>query len=136
MDQIHKIEGKLTVHWVPEVRAIVDTWSNYFVTLAEFKEAVMGKGLEHARAYMGHAWIVDSSTAKGAFPAEIQAFIESDCFPAFAKHGIKWFLTISSTSAITNMSIGNYVSKLGPAGIKLVEASSVEGAVSWLKSNM
>ena len=135
MDLVHEIPGKLRVHWINDVKAILDTWQSYFVTLTQFREAVMDKGLTHARAYMGKAWIVDSSKAKGAFPEEIQHFIETECLPAFAKHGIRHFMTISSASAVTNLSIGNYTSKLGPAGIQLVEAVSVDGAVKWLSAN-
>ena len=37
---------------------------------------------------------MDSSTAHGAFSQEIQSFIGSDVFPAFAKHGIRYFITL------------------------------------------
>ncbi len=135
MEKLHEIAGNLTVQWVPEVRAVLDTWSNYTVSLAAFREAVMDKGLAHARQHRGQAWIVDSSTARGSFPQDIQNFIGSDLFPAFAEAGIKWFITISSASAITKMTISSYTSKLGPSGIQLVEAASAEGAIEWLKKN-
>jgi hypothetical protein len=132
---VHEIPGKVKVEWNAEVRAIIDTWSNYSVTLAQFQEAVMVKGLDHAKAHAGRAWIVDSSAATGAFSGEIQSFIGNVCFPAFARHGIRHFLTITSTSAITKLTVSNYVSKLGPNGLKLVEATSTADAVQWLREH-
>lgn len=132
---VHTIPGKLTVRWEASAGAIVDTWVDYDVTLAEFKEAVLGKGLVHAKANKGQAWIVDSSGAAGNFTKECQEFIASDVFPAFAAAGIKYFLTIKSKSALTNMTIKTYQSKTGPNGLQLVEADSVDGAVAWLMKN-
>jgi len=131
---IHTIEGKLKVKWNNEVKAIIDTWYNYFITLGQFKEAVLEKGLEHAKANGGIAWIVDSSNAKGAFSKEIQEFIGNEVFPAFAKNGIKYFITITSKeSAITRMSVANYSAKTGPNGLKLLEVNNVDEAIEWLK---
>lgn len=132
---VYSIPGKLNVQWLPQVRAIVDGWQTYAVTLAEFREAVLVRGLSHARQNKGCAWIVDSSAAKGVFSEEIQRFIGSDVFPAFAKNGITHFITISSSSSLTNMSISAYKAKLGPNGIKLVELGSVEQAAEWLAQN-
>ncbi len=133
MDPYHTIPGKLTCCWEPSVSAVVDTWQSYFVTLDAFKETVMVKGVSEARARGGKAWIVDSSTAKGNFPPEIQSFIGTDVFKKFAEIGIKYFITISSQSAATNMTIKNYSAKVGPAGIELVEATSAKDAIEWLK---
>ncbi len=63
MEHIFSIPDKLDVHWIKEVRAIVDTWTTYFITLDEFREAVLEKGLKHAKANNGQAYIVDSSKA-------------------------------------------------------------------------
>ena len=133
---IYTIPGKLDVNWNSEVKAIIDTWSSYFVTLDEFKEAVLIKGLSHAKANGGVAWIVDSSTAKGVFSQEIQDFIGSDIFPAFAKNGIKYFITITSkVSSMTKMTVKSYSAKTGPHGLKLVELNNVNDAIAWLKAN-
>lgn len=129
---IHSIPAKLEVAWDPGARAVIDTWSSYAITLDQFRDAVMGKGLTYAKSHRARAWIVDSSTAHGAFPQEVQAFIGSDVFPAFAANGINYFLTIVSKSAVTNISIQDYTSKLGPHGIQLVEVPSVDMAVEWL----
>jgi hypothetical protein len=117
------------------VNAIIDTWTDYGITLEQFSEAVLQKGLGHAKNNGGKAWIVDSSGAKGNFSKECQAFIETDVFPAFAENGIKYFITIRSKSALTNITIKNYQAKIGPHGIQLVEAQDVQGAIDWLKAN-
>jgi hypothetical protein len=135
MDQVHNVPDKLNVQWVPEVKAVLDTWTSYFITLPSFREAVLEKALSFAKDQGVRAWIVDSSKAKGAFSQEIQDFIGSDVFPAFAKAGVKYFVTITSTSALTNMTIGSYAAKLGPNGLKLVEATSAAAAIEWLKQN-
>lgn len=133
---LHKVEGKMSVEWNSEVKAIIDTWYNYMVSLDEFKEAVMIKGLNHAKANKGIAWIADSTYAKGSFSKEIQDYIGSDVFPSFAKNGIKYFITINSkASAITNLTVKSYAAKVGPAGIKLLEVNSIKDAVFWLKNN-
>jgi hypothetical protein len=133
MQPIHTVPGKLFTEWAPEAHAMVDHWKSYFVTVAEFRDAVLVKGLAHAKANGGRAWIADSSEAKGAFPSEIQALIGSDVFPAFAKAGIKYFITIKSSSAVTNLTVATYTAKLGPNGIQLAELPSVEAALEWLK---
>jgi len=137
MSVIHEIPGKLTVEWEPTVRAIVDHWSAMaLVTLPEFRTAILEKGLQHAIANRGHAYIVDNSMAKGAFSQEIQGFIGTDVFPAFAKGGIKYFLTVASAgSPLANLAAKKYQSKVGPNGIQLVEVPSVEEAKRWLREN-
>lgn len=132
-EQVFSIPGKLTVTFEPSVHAIIDTWTSYGVSVDQFRDAVLVHGLKHAKAHRGHAWIVDSSTAHGAFSQEIQACIGAEVFPAFARSGIKFFLTIVSKSAVTNMSIKDYTSKLGPNGIQLVEVPSVALGIEWLK---
>ena len=134
--KIHSIPGKLEVTWNEDVKAIVDTWVNYFVSLEEFKEAVLVKGLAHAKANGGIAWIVDSSKAELAFSPEIQNFIGTDIFPAFASNGIKYFITITSqVSALTRLNVHTYAAKTGPNGLQLVELNSVDDAVTWLRRN-
>ena len=137
MPVIHEIPAKVIVEWDPSVRAIIDHWSALAqVTLAEFRGTVLEKGLKHAASNRGQAWIVDNSAAKGAFSQEIQAFIGTDVFPAFAREHIKYFLTVSSSdSALANMSAKKYQAKLGPNGIQLVELPSVAEALAWLREN-
>ena len=134
---IHEVPDKLVVEWEPTCRAVVDHWKALAqVSLAEFKTSVLDKGLKYASANRGHAYIVDKSVAKGAFNQEIQTFIGTDVFPAFAKAGIRHFITVASAdSALTNMSAKKYQAKLGPSGIHLVEVPTVAEAVRWLQEN-
>lgn len=133
--EVYKIPEKLVVTWRNDVKAMVDTWSSYNLTLEEFKEAVLVKGLGHAKKNGAIAWIVDSSTAKGAFSQEIQTFIGTELFSKFSANGIKYFITITSaTSTITKMSIKSYSAKAGPNGLQLLEVNSVNEAVAWLKT--
>lgn len=131
---VFEIPGKLKVTWNGEAKAIVDTWSSYSVTLDEFKDAVLEKGVGFAKTKGVKAWIVDSSQAKGAFKQEIQEFIGSTVFPKFAEIGVKFFITITSeVSAVTKMSVSSYSAKTGPNGLQLVEVGSANEAVEWLK---
>lgn len=133
---IFSIPGKLDVSWNSEVRAIIDTWTTYHISLEDFRDAVLVKGLEHAQANQGQAWIVDSSKAVGVFSPEIQNFIGSDIFPAFAKNGIKYFITINSeVSTLTKLTVNRYKAQVGPHGLQLVEVASVDDAIMWLKEH-
>lgn len=134
--KVYNVPGKLDVKWESSVKAIIDTWSSYTISLEDFKEAVLVKGLNYAKSHGGVAWIVDSSQATGSFSQEIQSFIGSDVFPAFAKIGIKYFITINSqVSAITKMTVRSYSSKTGPNGLQLVELNNVNDAIAWLKEH-
>lgn len=134
--KVYDIPGKLSVEWESDVKAIVDTWTNYSVTLDQFKDAVLEKGVSYARGKGVKAWIVDSSQANGAFSQEIQSCIGSTVFPKFAEIGVKYFITItSSVSAVTKMTVKSYSAKTGPNGLKLVEVNSREDALAWLKEN-
>ena len=137
MSAIHEIPGKVKVEWEPGTRSVIDHWSAMGqVTLAEFRTTVLEKGLGYAAPKGGRAWIVDNSAAKGAFSQEIQDFIGSDVFPAFAKAKIKFFITVASAdSPLANMSAKKYQAKLGPNGISLVEVGSVEDALKWLREH-
>lgn len=133
--EVYSIPGKVIVTWEESVRAIVDSWTKYDITIPEFKTVVFEKGLAYAKSHNGQAWIVDSSNAKGNFTHECQAFIGSDIFPAFSKNGIKYFITIKSESALTNLTIKSYQAKTGPNGLQLVEVPNVATAIEWLKNN-
>lgn len=131
--EINKIENKLTVSWRDDVKAVVDKWEDYSVSFDDFRQAVLVTGLDHAKANGGVAWIVDSSDAKGVFSQEIQNFIGSDVFPAFAKNGIKYFITILPTNAITKLTVKNFSRKAGPNGLELIEVASLDAAINFLK---
>ncbi|MCP4708683.1 MAG: hypothetical protein GY869_08670 [Planctomycetes bacterium] len=103
---VYTIADKLTVEWSEDVKAMVDTWTSYFVTLEQFKEAVLIQGVNFAKARGVQAWVVDSSQAKGVFRQEIQDFIGSDIFPKFGEIGVKYFITINSElSTTTKMTV-------------------------------
>ncbi|HEY5959579.1 MAG TPA: hypothetical protein VIV60_23655 [Polyangiaceae bacterium] len=131
---VHEIPGKLRVAFDMDAKAIIDRWETFAVTLEEFRDAVLIRGVTYGSRYGVRAWIVDSSAAKGAFPPAVQLLIEKEVFPTFAKIGVKQFLTITSKSAITNLSIMNFVSKLGPNGIELIETGSVSDALTIIKN--
>lgn len=135
LSKIYSIPGYLDVSWENEVKAVVDTWLNYTISLEKFRDAVLINGLNYAKKNRGVAWIVDSSGSKGVFTQECQNFISSDIFPAFHKNGIKYFITITSQSSLTRMSIKSYQAKTGPHGLQLVEVASVSDAIQWLKLN-
>lgn len=136
MEKIQEVTGKMYSTWNPEVKAVIDTWTTYNVSLEEFKEAVLIKGVNFSKAHKGVAWVVDSSKAVGVFSQEIQQFIGTDIFPAFAKSGIKYFITIKpETKGLTSLTVANYSAKAGPAGLKLIDLKSVNDAIMWLKEH-
>jgi len=133
--KVDEIPGTLLVEWNDEVKAVFDTWSNYSITVPQFRETILKKGVAHAKANGGRAWVMDASRAKGAFPPEIQKLIETEVFKTFAGIGVKYFITIKSTSAVTNMSIKSYTAHLGPCGIQMVEVPDQSKAIAWLKEH-
>jgi hypothetical protein len=134
--KVYTIPGKLDVAWNDEVKAIIDTWTSYHISLEDFREAVLVKGMDHAKANGAVAWIIDSSTAEGTFSQEIQEYINTDVLPSFGSNGIKYFITISSqVSALTNLTVKTYSAKAGPHGLQVVELGSVADAITWLKAN-
>lgn len=132
---IHSIPGYLEVTWNADVRAIIDIWTDYGVTLDMFREAVLGLGLDHAKANNGQAWIVDSSGSTGVFSQEIQSFIASDVFRLFTENGIQHFITVPPEDMLTRLTVAQYISLAGPHGINLVEVASVEDAIIWLNEH-
>jgi hypothetical protein len=132
---VHEVPGVLTVEWNNEVKAIFDNWASYVIKVQQFREAVLDKGVGYSRLHGGRAWVMDASKAKGAFPNEVQELIETEVFKTFAAIGIKYFVTVKSASAITNMAIGRYTAHLGPCGIQMVEVPDRNTAIAWLKEH-
>ena len=133
--KIYEIPNKLLCEWDSAAKAVIDTWETYSVTLAEFKEAVLIRGVNHAKTNGVNAWIVDSHKAKGVFSKEIQEFIGTTIFPTFARIGVKFFVTINSENALTNLTISEYKSKAGPNGLQLVSGSNIADSIEWVKKN-
>lgn len=135
--QIQNIPGKMISTWEDDVKAVLDTWTTYNVSLEEFKEAVLIKGVAFAKAHGAIAWIVDSSTAVGVFTQDIQNFIATDIFPTFVANNIKYFITIKpEVQGLTNLTVSNYAAQAGPAGMQLVDVKSVIDAKMWLRENV
>lgn len=134
--KIYEVEGKLKITWDAEARAIIDTWESYDISLDDFREAVLVRGLSHSKANQGRAWIVDSSRAKGTFSQKIQNYINSDIFPAFSLNGVLYFITIPpKTDPNTMLTVKQYQSVTGLNGLQLIEKDNVEEALLWLKEN-
>ena len=132
---LHELNGYMRVEWVENEKAILDKWYSLLLTVEQFEEAVLVKGLEYSKKHAGRAWIVDMTEARGAFSPEIQEFIKDKVFPEFTKNGVKYFITAKGESAITRLSNQIYEAQLGPAGIMLLEVPSFEVAKQWLKDN-
>jgi len=132
---VHEIPAVVRVEWNDEAKAMIDTWSNYTITLPQFREAILQKGVAHAKAQKARAWIMDASEAKGAFPQDVQKLIENEVFKTFASIGVKYFITIKSASAVTNMAISRYAAHLGPSGLQMVEVPDQNTAIKWLKDH-
>jgi len=133
---VTEIPGVLAIEWDDQVKTTIDTWSNYGITVAQFRNAILEKGVANARLHGGRAWIMDASKVQGAFPQEIQDLIAKEVFKTFASIGIKYFITIKSAgSAITNMSIKRYTAHLGPCGIQMVEVADRGKAIEWLREH-
>jgi hypothetical protein len=135
MIKVHAIPDTLLVEWNDEAKTMVDTWSTYSITVPQFREAIMNKGIAYAKAHGGRAWVMDATKAKGVFAPDIQKLIETEVFKAFAAIGIKYFITIKSASAITNLSIGRYTAYLGPCGIQMVDVPDVNKAIAWMNEH-
>jgi hypothetical protein len=124
----------MVAEWNEQSKAVCDTWTNYTVKTEQYREAILEKELAFAKSHGATAWIMDARIAKGAFSQEILALIQAEVFKAFAAAGIKYFITLKSGSAITNMTINAYSVHAGPAGIKLVDLPDMPEAVKWLKA--
>jgi hypothetical protein len=131
--KIIELPEKLEVVWCEDVRAIWDKWISYRVTLQEFKQAIMLKGVPFAKANRAQAWIADASTAKGVFDQSIQDYIASDVFKTFAAIGIKYFISVQPKSAVAKLGVMRYQTQVGPNGIQLVEVATIEGAFAFLR---
>jgi hypothetical protein len=130
--QITQVPGKLTVSWLSDVKAVWDQWHDYALTFAEFEEAVMKKGLSHAKRNGAIAWIADASEAKNLMSQEIQDYIAKTVFKTFVSIGVKYFISITPKSAIAKLGVMKYQAQVGPAGIKLVEVGTLIEAKDFL----
>ena len=133
---VYELPGVVKVEWDPEVCALIHTWFNYFLRLDQFQDAIIVRALGHARANGGLAIIADTSAAKGALPDDVQRYVAGNVFREVADAGIKYIIGVSSTSAITSLSLNRSLSNAEIHGIKRLEMASVAVAVEWLKDNV
>ncbi len=135
--KIYEIKDKMVGEWNSEVKAMIDTWTDYFhVTLEQFRNSIFETGLNYAKSNGCIAWIVDSSNAKGVFAQDIQKFLSEEGFNLFKNNGIKYFISISSNaSPITKMTVNRYKSEASKSGLEQIELNSVSDAILWLKHN-
>jgi len=131
--KVYEIPGKVLIEWDSTENIMIAHWLSYAVTLAEYKEAIYNKGLNMVKIHKSKALIIDSSKAKGVFSMEIQNFTKDVVYPAEVKLGLKYFITIDSESALTNMNVKMYSVNADSSGLKTVKASSIKGAIDWLK---
>ena len=130
--KLYEISGKLEVHWLPDVRAIWDKWLSFSVSLQEFREGIMVKGLETAQHHGATAWIADGTDAKSVFIPEIQDYIAREVFVAFARIGIKYLVSVQPKSALAKLGVKRYESQVGPHGFQLVEVATMDDATAFL----
>jgi len=130
--KIYEVPGKLEVYWRQDVKAIWDKWLNYAVSLDEFCEGIMVKGLQHAKTNKAIAWIADGSDAKAVFSHEIQDYIASDVFRTFVSIGVKYFISVEPKSALAKLGVKRYESQVGPHGLQLVVTASLDNAIAFL----
>lgn len=131
--RLFTIPGKMTLSWLPEHQALLDEWTDYFVTLEQFR-AMVDAGLKHSRVHEARAWIVNGSRAKNVFPKDVHEYIASHSFLDLVAAGIGHFVSIQSqVSATTNLGIARYERHTGPAGIQLVSVDSVFDALRFLR---
>lgn len=128
---ITDIKDKLDVSWHPDVRCVLESWTNLDVELEEFRKAVFVKGINHSKASQGQAWIFDASKAQGSFNPAVQGFIDDNRFDALAWVGAKYFITVNP--AVSEMTLNPDTES--SRGIQRVEAPSADAALAWLRSN-
>ena len=133
--KIHEVPGVLVMEWNDQGKVVVDTWLKYTIKTAEFREAILKKGVGYAKARGARAWVVDSSKATGTYAQEVQDLIAKEVFKAFAAIGVKYFITIKSGSAITNLAFNRVTSQLGPSGIQMVDVPDLKTALTWLREH-
>lgn len=130
MMNIYSIDNKLDVSWYPGIRTVLESWKDFSVDLEEFRKAVFVKGINHAKASQGKAWIHDSHAVAGAYPADVQEMVDRDRFAALGWTGAQFFITINpSATEVKITQAGSDATR----GVALVEAPSVDAAVAWVK---
>lgn len=131
MVEIYELPGILRVDWIPEVRAVLDTWDSYLIAGEQFAE-VIARAIAFARENGARAWIVDSSVATHCLPAEVQG-LSSSVFQRFHEIGITDFVSIPPETTLARMSFDKITTNAGPFGIRLHDVADVDDAIALLR---
>lgn len=133
---IHSIPDKMTVSWNGNVSAVVTKWENYFISLEEYSAAILDAALTFCLNNGARAWIIDATSAKGAFHPDIVKFIETDVYPALVRCGIINVLLIKPKfNALSKLTVASYTNMAKNFGINLVKVDSQTDAIKWLMLN-
>lgn len=127
---IFSIDGKVDLTWYPDIQTVVESWTDYQVELEAFRKAVFVKGINHSKASRGKGWIFDGTQASGEFPADVQAMIDQDRFPALGWVGAQYFITINPAASGVHLEPGTEATR----NVQTGEAPSVEAALDWIRA--
>lgn len=133
--KIHSIPNTEDTYWVSDVNAVLEVWNTNTITLKDFNDAVLGEGMNQLRTNKGQALIIDESNMKSTLNPEIQTFLGREVYPALAKNGVKYCITVLPKSKITTTSNKNISPITGPNGIQLLDVNNSEEAIEFLKQH-
>ncbi len=71
---VNNIAGKMECTWLSDANAILDTCPTYDVSLEDFRRVVLVGAVAQIKSKGAVGYIVDSSSAEGAFSEEIQNY--------------------------------------------------------------
>ena len=131
--KVAEIPGMMVSHYHADKNVEIDTWTTFVgVTVEDFKKA-FAVILPEAKRNGVRNWIVDSSGARGTLSQDVQAYLRDEPAPALGRQGVRFFITIPPASALTKLSVQRYSAVVGPSGMELVQANSLEDALSYVK---
>ena len=132
--QIGEIAGKLTSYYQPMGRMVIDVWHDFGnVTIAEFRALIMEKSIPYAQRHDVRTWIVDASRAEGALSQRFQTFLRDEVVHRLADAGIEYFISVAPANSLARLSTRRYTLNIGPGGMELIEARSLEDALELAK---
>jgi hypothetical protein len=133
---LYEYPERVRVEWNEETKALVVRVFTYRGTVEVFREIVVDHLFDLTKEKGARAWIVDSSEATGAFHARSREILEREVFPAIAKLGVKYLITIpSEVSPIAVMTVESYAAGAAAIGMEAVEVRSIDEGIEWLKRN-
>lgn len=133
---IHTIPDRVKITWRDDINAITEAWTSCDVTVDEFKEAILIKGLGYARDHAARAFIVDTSLCTDSFSGEVEEFIKTTLLPALADNLIKYYITTDlNFHEIAKAGISSLPRESGPGSLETLHVHGIKDAVMWLKEN-